>query len=526
MFANLRFHRQRERLYTWLIAMVGIVLAIAAAWFARDYALRLADEGFRREVTARCAALDASLAQHLQMVRSLEAFAATRTTMNSADFHTFVTTMRADTSGIQAMQWMPRIAGGKRAEFERSGRADFPRFHIIEQIGPWELGAAATRDVYAPVRLIVPVAGNEASIGFDLYSDPLYADALDRAARTGDVAATERLVLLQEEAGVQYGVLLVSAVAGVGADGAPRGYVGGVFRIGDLLQSAIAGLPPVGLHISVADASGPGAERTLHVFSDRLTKVRDLIAVPFGQTEMSMGSELIASCDLPVADRTWRIYFEPGPGYFAPLPPIPDWAAAVLLLLMTGLLTSLFLLMQKRAQLLARASLSDGLTGLANRAFCDRMLNTEWERAIRNGRSLSVVMVDIDQFADYNAKLGSLAGDDCLRRIADALAVVPSRSSDLVCRYTGDRFAVILPETTEEGAGQLAARVIQTIKALALVHPGRAPEAVVTVSVVAATARPKRGDFLPAFMEKVTDPLDSSARQAGNVVIGLPVASS
>ena len=523
MFASLRFRRHRERVYTWLIVLAGLAIAVAAAWLARDYAVRMADDGFRREVAARSAALDAAVARHLQMVRSLSAFVATRDTMSAADFRAFVAGMGAGDAGTQAMQWMPLVAAADRAALELYAQADAPGYHITEQLGQWELGAAGSREFYAPVRYLEPVAGNEPALGFDLLSDPLYADALARADRSGTVSATERLVLLQEE-GVHYGVMLVSAVKN--SAGTTIGYAAGIFRVSDLLQAAIASLPPVGLHVSVTDASGPGSERALHVFSDRLTEVGDLMAVPVEQKLSPAASELFASYDLKVADRTWRVYFEPGPGYYAPLPPVPDWAAALIVLLITGLLTALLLVMQKRSQLLARASLSDGLTGLANRAFCDRMLLAEWDRAVRFEKPVSVVLVDLDCFADYNARLGPLAGDEALRRVAAVLALVPARSSDLVCRYAGDRFAVILPETSGEGANQLASRAIGSILALALPHPGREPQPLLTASAVAATARPQRGDSLQAFLASVVDVLDSSERGRGNVVLGLSVAAS
>lgn len=523
MLANLRFRRHRERLYTWLIVLAGLAIAVIAAWLARDHSMRQASEGFQREVSARSAAFDASIARHVQMVRSLAAFVATRDQLQATDFRAFVDSMRGGIPGMQAMQWMPVVSAAQRQPFEQAAQSDYANYRLTEQVSLWELVQAHEREQYVAVRLVEPLAGNEPVVGFDALSDPLLADALARAAASGDVVATERLVLVQDDDGVRYGVMLVSAVPG--RDGSVRGYVAGVFRIGDLLQAALAGLPPVGLHFSVTDASGPGAERALHVFSDRLTDVGDLLETPFDPQEQSSADTLLATHDLRVGDRLWRVYYEAGPGYFAPLPPVPAWAAALVVLLVTAMVTALLLLMQKRAQLLARSSLADGLTGLANRAFCDRMLAAEWDRAIRFGKPLSVVVVDIDHFADYNAQFGPLAGDDCLRRVGHALAEVPARSSDFVCRYSGDRFVVILPETPHAGAHALAGRAARAVLALGMAHPGRTPEPVVSVSVVAATAQPARGDSLPGFIGKAVDLLDSADRGDGNAVLGLSVAA-
>lgn len=523
MLAKLRFRRHRERLYTWLIALAGIGLAVAAAWFAGEYATRLAEDGFKREVTARNAALDAHIARHEQMVRALAAFIATRDTVTPADFREFVDTMKGGASGMQAMQWMPRVAAADRAAFEENARLDYPEYRITEQVGQWEITEAGAREEYLPVRLLEPLEGNHPALGFDILSDLLHADAVRRAGNGNALIATERLVLLQEE-GVQYGVMLLAPVHA--RDGALRGYVAGVFRIGDLLEASLAGLPPVGLHISVTDATGPSTERALHVFSDTLNDVRDLMAIPVQSAPEDIARELLATHDLKVGDRLWRVYFQPGPGYYAPIPPVPTWVAALVVLLMTGMLTALLLLMQKRAQLLARASLADGLTGLANRAFCDRMLAAEWDRAVRYGKPMSMVLVDIDQFAGYNAELGPLAGDDCLRRVALTLANVPGRSSDLVCRYAGDRFVIVLPETRQDGAHELAVRVQQAVHALQIPYPGRRPEPLVTVTAVAASAMPQRGDSLPNFVSRALDLLDSEERRDGNTVLGLSVAAA
>lgn len=523
MLASLRFRRHRERLYTWLIAIAGILLAVAAAGLARDYAVRMADDGFRREVAARNAALDAAIARHEQAVRSLAAFVATRDRMHAGDFRAFVELMGAAGSGVQAMQWMPQVAGADRAAVEKEAGADLPGFRITQQQqGQWELVVAGERNAYVPVRYIEPEAGNEPAIGFDLLSDSLYADTLARADRVEGVVASERLALLQES-GVHYGVMLAMAVRD--RAGAVRGYVAGVFRVSDLLQAAVGGLPPVGLQVSVTDATGPGSERSLHVFSDRLNGVDDLIAVPLEARLSPAASSLFAFYDLHVADRTWRVYYEPGPGYYAPLPAVPDWMAALFVLLVTVLVTLLLLVMQKRSQLLARSSLTDGLTGLANRAFCDRTLLSEWDRAVRYDKPFSVALIDIDHFADYNAKTGPLAGDDCLRRVAGRLSAIPARSSDLVGRYTGDRFLVILPETAQEGVNRLAERAVEEVRGLQITHPGREPQPVVTVTAVAATAHPQRGDSLQSFMASALDLLDDEDRADGNRVLNLSVVA-
>jgi diguanylate cyclase (GGDEF)-like protein len=138
---------------------------------------------------------------------------------------------------------------------------------------------------------------------------------------------------------------------------------------------------------------------------------------------------------------------------------------------------------------LERLSLLDGLTGLANRRHFDTALDLEWRRLTRSGEPLSLLLVDIDHFKQYNDQLGHPAGDDCLRRVAEALPEVVQRAGDVVARYGGEEFAVVLPGSTAEEALLIAERLRQRIESLALPHPR--PGEVVTASVGVGTVIPR-----------------------------------
>ncbi|WP_165917716.1 GGDEF domain-containing protein, partial [Roseateles saccharophilus] len=108
---------------------------------------------------------------------------------------------------------------------------------------------------------------------------------------------------------------------------------------------------------------------------------------------------------------------------------------------------------------LERASLFDGLTGVANRRAFDAGLQQEWRRCSRAGHPLSLIMVDIDYFKAYNDMYGHPEGDECLRQVAQSLKTTLQRSSDMVARYGGEEFAVLLPESDAAQALRLAWRV-------------------------------------------------------------------
>lgn len=129
------------------------------------------------------------------------------------------------------------------------------------------------------------------------------------------------------------------------------------------------------------------------------------------------------------------------------------------------------ILRQSRRRLMAKAR-CDHLTGLLNRRGLDLVLGREVRRSTRMRRPLSLLAVDIDWFKAYNDTLGHPQGDACLRAVAQALTACIRRGGDVACRYGGEEFVLILPETNARGAAVVAANCQQAIANLQLAHPG------------------------------------------------------
>jgi len=132
-------------------------------------------------------------------------------------------------------------------------------------------------------------------------------------------------------------------------------------------------------------------------------------------------------------------------------------------------------------------SITDSLTGLANRRYFDEVLRTEFFRLKRSGSTLSLIMLDIDYFKKFNDSYGHLAGDDCLRQIGTTLESIVGRAPDIVARYGGEEFVVILPETKGLGAATLAERIRKAIELLAIPHSASNISEYVTVSLGVVT---------------------------------------
>jgi diguanylate cyclase (GGDEF)-like protein len=146
-------------------------------------------------------------------------------------------------------------------------------------------------------------------------------------------------------------------------------------------------------------------------------------------------------------------------------------------------------LQQANAQL-SELSVTDPLTGLANRRALEAHAEGEWRRIARAGGSLGFAMVDVDHFKAYNDSLGHLKGDECLRRVADALRRLAQRPGDLVARYGGEEFACLFVGVDREQTAAHAERVRVVVEELALKHPASAVAPVVTVSLGVAWANP------------------------------------
>lgn len=176
--------------------------------------------------------------------------------------------------------------------------------------------------------------------------------------------------------------------------------------------------------------------------------------------------------------------------------------------------------LQAANQQLEVLSNTDGLTGLSNRHKFDQVWAQEWQRAVRQGLPLAVVMIDVDHFKLYNDQFGHPAGDECLRRVAAVLAHSVRRAGELAARYGGEEFVVVLPGLDANGALQEAERIRTEVSALGIPHTGSSAGAVVTVSLGVASRVPQREEGLYLLLQEADDAL-YQAKHGGRNRVGL-----
>ena len=147
-------------------------------------------------------------------------------------------------------------------------------------------------------------------------------------------------------------------------------------------------------------------------------------------------------------------------------------------------------LLQAQSLEMQRLSYNDGLTGLANRRRFDQALSLNWALAQRNQKSLALIMCDVDYFKPYNDHYGHLRGDDALRKVGGIIQRVGTRQSDVAARYGGEEFAILLPDTDETGALEIAERIRKELHELAIPHAASTIDEILTASLGVAAMVP------------------------------------
>jgi diguanylate cyclase (GGDEF)-like protein len=176
---------------------------------------------------------------------------------------------------------------------------------------------------------------------------------------------------------------------------------------------------------------------------------------------------------------------------------------------------------EERTRQLEALSNQDGLTGIANRRRLDEYLRHEYNLAARNRLSLSLILLDIDFFKRFNDTYGHPAGDDCLKRVARALAESLHRSSDFVARYGGEEFMAILSNSQHEAACDIAERIRTNIERLEIPHAASQVSATVTISLGVCTLADCTSISLNQFISLADEALYTAKENGRNRTVAL-----
>ncbi|HEY5943294.1 MAG TPA: diguanylate cyclase [Solirubrobacterales bacterium] len=364
-------------------------------------------------------------------VGKLATAAAFAQTQNRVDRHEFEVIGQTLIGGgaLDGAAYIPRVPAPQRDDYERA-----LGFAIHEQGQGLSMRPARPRLAYFPVTFGTSDVQAERLRGYDLGSDPLRAQALRRAADTGQAVATPVVPLLIGGTGINVFRPIYRDGASLQSRADRRraltGLIAGSFRVDNVAAAALTVLPE-------------DAELQLRIDG----------GLAYGSGE-DLGDP--ASVPLRIADRNWVLAVEDpdGPGLSLPL------ALAVLGISLATLLGALILTWNRRERMrdLERQASQDALTGLDNRRRFERDLAAAMARSRRDRATGALLVLDIDDFKRVNDSQGHPAGDRLIKEVAGVLRR-RTRRSDTLARLGGDEFAVILPRCSRAEA-QIAAEAI------------------------------------------------------------------
>lgn len=171
--------------------------------------------------------------------------------------------------------------------------------------------------------------------------------------------------------------------------------------------------------------------------------------------------------------------------------------------------------LEKVNRVLQVLTLKDPLTRLWNRRHFDKTLEMEWNRCLRNQKPLALLVVDVDHFKEYNDSYGHQAGDECLLKVARTIDGLFRRASDLVARYGGDEFVVLMPETGKDEAAKMAITLRQAVEDLGITADDFSLAKIyVTISIGGASIIPDVNSS-PTYLFQIADQALYQAKKAG-----------
>jgi diguanylate cyclase (GGDEF)-like protein len=509
-----------------MATLFGFSLSAFLGWVFYEKDTTAIELNFNRDVDDKAAALEREIFLKLEVLYSIKGLFDSSENVDPDEFQHLTESILARQKNIQALAWIPKIKHVERGDYETTRRKEYPDFEITEEKDIGKMARASERDVYFPVYYISPISGNEIAIGYDLASNVQRLETLQLSLDSGTPRATGNLKLLQDSS--KQGFLIFMPIY----KGRPstlekrreqlRGFVLGVFRAGDLFHSAIKRTAAKGINFTLIDITNSHNDVLYESLLEEVNINR--------QSEFEYKKDLAE-----FSGRRWSIIATPTNGYIAERRTILPYATIIVGVLLVILLTIYTFVIMRHSELtektvlertkdlhnakkkLEALSRTDSLTNIGNRRDFDETLDIEWHRAMRDKTPLSLMMIDIDYFKQFNDKYGHTAGDKCLKDIAHVMNKSLRRASDKITRYGGEEFVMIMPNT--QHADTCAEDCRRNIENLRILHEDSTTSKYVTVSIGVSTIIPQLHSDLTEFISSVDRVLYKAKESGRNRVV-------
>lgn len=345
-----------------LVLTVPITITFALAVFSVTYTTKLEGDriAFKFDQSSVTLASDLGkvLDEYSSLLESLESFYAASSQIDRNQFRIFTRQYLQQYPNLQALSWNPRVSSADRTKFEAAVQKEgFADFQITERGSGGRLIRAGDRPEYVVVHYIEPVQNNKAALGFDVYSEAVRREALDKARDTGQPVVSSRIKLVQEK-GQQAGVLIFLPIY---RNGLPphtveerrlnlAGYVVGVLRMGDVVEGILKKSDLEGIDLRLVDRTAEDSEKIL--YGNEFDAVGSNSTKSNRSGLFSEAAYLKKDITIPFGQRQWVLTTEAGQDYFAKTSTKYAWLFLFTGLLLTGLIGAFALIVSGRGRIL------------------------------------------------------------------------------------------------------------------------------------------------------------------------------
>ena len=514
-----------------IILIIGVVVSFYTGKLVYDQETNAIRLSFKGDFSDKVQALQRELFLTVEVVHGLKSLFDCSENVEYGEFKTMVDSfLSRHQDRIQGLSWNPRFSAHQIDEnapnFDGSLLNDirkiFPEFEITERDAHNNLVHVDVNkrgdDFFIPVAYIEPYPSNQKAHGFDIASNADRKKTIIAARDTDQIHATPTISLVQQNT---RGVLVLAPLY----DGKPvtlesqrelfKGVVVGVFKVGEMADQAMKSTAVRNLSFELLEGnfSSPFTLESIDAggFDTIYSSAKD-------QSEIFSKLSNFAEFDtITFANRTWGIKGVPFIDYVEQKRSLAPWLVAIFGVLFT--ISSILYLFRILAvqEKLKSLTVLDSLTKVANKRGIIDYLNYEWRRCMRDSQSISICMIDIDDFKKFNDTYGHVAGDRCLQEVAGALQEATTRSVDMIGRYGGEEFCLIMPNTTDPNI--VAQACLEKVRDLHIPHTSSTCSGYVSISLGLATTVPLKDDSLTNFLKTADKALYEAKNLGKNQVV-------
>jgi len=269
---NILYRKLKElSIQTKLTLFAGLTLSLLVFYLSLEQQKQIWSDEFRNQVQQADTVLKGKLEVNEQTLNGIASFFKASEFVSRQEFKEYTTFILKRNDFIQALEWIPRVPHSKRGFFEKKAQKDgHPQFQITDRLRQGQMARAKIRNEYFPVYYIEPFKGNEKALGFDLASDSTRLKSLYDSRDSSEAVATSKIMLVQEKQS-QAGILIFYPF--YGKEGIPsgrearrenlKGFVLGVYRLGDMMQKIIIPNLPQGINLVIYEENIANPENKL-----------------------------------------------------------------------------------------------------------------------------------------------------------------------------------------------------------------------------------------------------------------------